>query len=211
MHLRPWLPITCWQANESVAAVAVEREYCGEPGVFFGFLRGPEKTPLSELSATLEEWKTKPVEEIPAFRRQIRYSRFPLPIRRFLWWYATAWSGRIKAKHFGTFGVSLTGASGATALNLVGPLTVALNTGAIQADGSVDVRMHFDHRVLDGMPVARAGGNRSVPANRNRRGTHSTGRRANRRTRRAANRRDPAPARCDRPVKVLLSVRTGIR
>jgi hypothetical protein len=151
---RPWPHL--WQADENLASIAVEREYRGEPGVFFGFLRSPEKTPLAGLTATLEEWKTKPIEEVPAFRRQIRFTRLPLPARRFLWWYATAWSGRIKAKNFGTFGISLTGASGATALNLIGPLSTALNTGVVRDDGTVDVRLHFDHRVMDGMPVARA-------------------------------------------------------
>jgi hypothetical protein len=150
----PWPHL--WQADESVAAVAVARDYRGEPGVFFGFLRSPERTPLGDLCAALEAWKTRPPEEVSAFRRQIRYSRFPWPIRRLLWWYATAWSGRKKARFFGTFGVSLTGASGAAGLNLVGPLAVTLNTGVLQADGTVDVRLHFDHRVLDGMPAARA-------------------------------------------------------
>jgi hypothetical protein len=150
----PWPHL--WQADESVAAVAVEREYGGEPGVFFGFLRSPDKTPLSALSATLELWKTAPVEEVHGFCRQVRYARYPGPIRRFLWWYATAWSGRKKARNFGTFGVSLTGASGATALNLIGPVAVTLNTGVVRTDGTADVRLHFDHRVLDGMPAARA-------------------------------------------------------
>jgi hypothetical protein len=151
---RPWPHL--WQADESRAAVAVEREYRGESGVFFGFLRAPDKTPLADLTAALDEWKTKPVEEVRPFRRQLAYARLPLPLRRPLWWYATAWSGRVKAKTFGTFGVSLTGASGATALNLIGPLAVALNTDVIRADGTLDVRLHFDHRVLDGMPAARA-------------------------------------------------------
>ena len=45
----PWPHL--WQADESVASVAVEREYRGEPGVFFGFLRGAERQPLTELAA----------------------------------------------------------------------------------------------------------------------------------------------------------------
>jgi hypothetical protein len=77
-------------------------------------------------------------------------------VRRFLWWYATAWSGRVTARNFGTFGVSLTGQAGATATNLIGPLTTSLNCGLIQPDGTVDLRLHFDHRVMDGMPAARA-------------------------------------------------------
>jgi hypothetical protein len=156
---RTYLPLPwphLWQADESVASVAVERDFRGEPGVFFGFLRAPDKSPLGELAAKLEEWKTQPIEEVRPFRRQIAFTRLPLPARRLLWRYATSWSGRIKARNFGTFGVSLTGASGATALNLIGPLTVALNTGVVQEDGAVDVRLHFDHRVLDGMVASRA-------------------------------------------------------
>jgi hypothetical protein len=156
---RTYLPVPwphLWEADESVASVAVERDYHGEPGVFFGFFRGAENQPLTELAAVLDEWKNRPVEEVPCFRRQIRFTRLPLPLRRLLWWYATAWSGKIKAKNFGTFGVSLTGAVGSSALTLIGPLTVALNTGVIQEDGTVDVRLHFDHRVMDGMVVGRA-------------------------------------------------------
>ena len=150
----PWPRL--WEADESVASVAVEREYRGESGVFIGFLRAPDMKTLAELAATLDEWKTQPVDEVKPFRRQIAFTRLPLPARRFLWWYANAWSGKIKARNFGTFGVSLTGASGATALNLIGPLTTALNTGVVRDDGTVDVRLHFDHRVMDGMPAARA-------------------------------------------------------
>lgn len=150
----PWPHL--WQADESIASVAIEREFRGEPGVFFGFFKAPEKTPLAELAAELDAWKTQPVEEVRHFRHLLRYTRLPLPLRRFLWWYATSWSGRVKSQMFGTFGISLTGASGATALNLIGPLAIALNTGVVQDDGNVDVRLHFDHRVIDGMPVARA-------------------------------------------------------
>ncbi|MCI0704736.1 MAG: hypothetical protein L0241_27075, partial [Planctomycetia bacterium] len=118
---RTYLPLPwphLWEADESIASVAVERDYYGEPGVFFGFLRRPDKRLLSDLSAKLEEWKTKPIEEIYRFRRQLLFTRLPLPLRRFLWWFATGWSGKVKARNFGTFGVSVTGASGATALNL---------------------------------------------------------------------------------------------
>lgn len=151
---KPWPHL--WEAHESVASVAVEREYRGELGVFFGFLRAPETRPLGDLMATLAEWKSKPVDEIRPFRRQVKYARLPLPLRRFVWWWATAWSGGMKARNFGTFGVSLTGASGATGLNLIGPLAVALNTGVFADDGSVDVRLNFDHRVFDGMTASRA-------------------------------------------------------
>jgi hypothetical protein len=108
------------------------------------------------LVAKLEEWKTLPVREVSPFRRMLRFAALPSLLRRCLWWYATSWSGKIKARNFGTFGISLTGASGGTATNLICPLTTSLNTGVIQPDGTVELRLHFDHRVLDGMPAARA-------------------------------------------------------
>ncbi len=156
---RAYLPLPwphLWEADVSSASVAVERDYQGEPAVFFGVVNAPETRPLSELMTKLEEWKTKPVAEVYRFKRSLRFSRLPLPARRALWWYATSWSGKVKARNFGTFGVSLTGAAGATATNLICPLTTSLNSGVIQPDGTVDVRLHFDHRVLDGMPAARA-------------------------------------------------------
>jgi hypothetical protein len=150
----PWPHL--WQADESVASVAVERQFEGEPTVFFGFLRAPDARPLSDLAAELEQWKTRPVEEVRPFARQIRYARMSLVARRFAWKYATAWAGHMKVRNFGTFAVSLTGAGGATALNLVHPLAVGINTGVLLPDGTLPVRLSFDHRVHDGMPVARA-------------------------------------------------------
>jgi hypothetical protein len=150
----PWPRL--WEADESVAAVAVEREYQGEQGVFFGMLKSPHRKALAELSDTVNDWKTKPLEEVAIFRRLVRYARPPLPLRRLLWWWAMSWSGKLKVRNFGTFGISLTGAAGATATNLIGPATVALNCGVIQANGLVDLRLHFDHRVMDGMSAARA-------------------------------------------------------
>jgi hypothetical protein len=150
----PWPHL--WQADESIASVAVERQFEGEPTVFFGFLRAPDTRPLSDLAAELEEWKTRPVEEVRPFARQVRYARMPLVARRFAWKYATAWAGRMKVRNFGTFAVSLTGSAGATALNLVNPLAIGINTGVLRPDGTLPVRVSFDHRVHDGMPVARA-------------------------------------------------------
>jgi hypothetical protein len=156
---RAYLPLPrphFWEADESVAAVAFERDFGGEPAVFFGMLKAPDRQPLAETAARLREWKTKPLAELRHCRRLLRTSRLPQFARRFLWWCATSWSGRLKARNFGTFGVSLTGAAGATAVTLRSPLSANVNTGVIRPDGSLDVRLHFDHRVLDGVPAARA-------------------------------------------------------
>lgn len=44
---------------------------------------------------------------------------------------------------------------GAESLHPMSPLTTTLNHGVIDAAGEVDVRLVYDHRVLDGATVAR--------------------------------------------------------
>jgi hypothetical protein len=73
-----------------------------------------------------------------------------------MWWYAANLSEEWRMRVFGTFGVSVTAGDGATALNLISPLSTSLNYGVINADHTLPVRVHFDHRVVDGAPVARA-------------------------------------------------------
>ena len=64
--------------------------------------------------------------------------------------------GRQRANYFGTFWVSAYSALGAESLHPLSPLTSTLNYGVFAADGSVDVRLVYDHRVTDGATVARA-------------------------------------------------------
>ncbi len=145
-----------FQADESIATVAVEREYQGEPAVFFGHIRHPDQQSLKHLAVHLNRWRTHPIEHIRSFSRLVRYSRYPLPMRRLAWWYAANVSRRWRMRVFGTFGVSVTATDGATALNLISPLTTSVNYGLFNASHLLPVRVHFDHRVMDGAPVARA-------------------------------------------------------
>ena len=73
-----------------------------------------------------------------------------------LWRVGLYTSGRRRAKHLGTFGVSVYSALGAESLHPLSPLTSTLNYGPIQPDGRVAVRIIYDHRVMDGSTVARA-------------------------------------------------------
>lgn len=150
----PWPHL--FQADESVATVAVEREYQGEPAVFFGNLRHPDRQPIRHLMQHLHRWRTHPIENIRSFDRLIRYGRLPWPVRPLALWYAANVSKWWRMRVFGTFAVSVTAGDGATALNLITPLTTSVNYGLLTPDHSLPVRVHFDHRVMDGAPVARA-------------------------------------------------------
>jgi hypothetical protein len=140
----------------SVASIALEREYEGENGVFFGQIRSPEEHTLAELDAQLHRFKNEPVWDISLFRRAIRTARAPLLVRRFAWWFGLNSSGHKRAKRMGTFGVTVYSSFGAEGLHPLSPLTTTLNYGVIQPDGTVAVRIIYDHRVMDGATVARA-------------------------------------------------------
>jgi hypothetical protein len=140
----------------NVASIAVERRFGNEDAVFFGHVNSPETRILLDLDAQLRSFKEQPIESIGSFRRTLRISSWPRPIRRLAWWIGlNAW-GRKRAHYMGTFGVSVYAGLGATSLHPLSPLTSTLNYGVIDSDGSVDVRVIYDHRVLDGATVARA-------------------------------------------------------
>jgi hypothetical protein len=140
----------------NVASVAVERRFGDEDGVFFGHISNPEQRGLPELDRKLREFKEQPVEQVGAFRQALRVSGLPRPLRRLAWWVGLNVSGRKRAHFMGTFGVSVYGSLGASSLHPLSPLTTTLNYGAIEPGGAVDVRLVYDHRVLDGATVARA-------------------------------------------------------
>lgn len=150
----PWPHL--YESPQSIAALAVEREYQGENAVFFSLLKSPDLQDLRQMHYTLQQWKHQPIATQRYFRRCLKYARWPWPVRRGLWWLARSWSGRLNLKYFGTFGLSVTASSGAAAINLIAPVTTTLNYSPFASDGSLVVRMHFDHRVYDGMTAARA-------------------------------------------------------
>lgn len=140
----------------SIASVALERHYGEEEAVFFAPIRTPDTRPLAELDAELRRYKEQPIESLPSFRRALLISRFPRLLRRFVWWFGLNVWGRKRAAYMGTFGVSVYAGLGAASLHPLSPLTTALNYGVIEPNGDIDVRIIYDHRVMDGATIARA-------------------------------------------------------
>jgi hypothetical protein len=145
-----------YEHAENVATVAVERPYRGEQAVFFCSLRRPEAMTLAEIDARLRRYKENPVENIGSLRRALRISRWPRPLRRLVWWFGLNGSGPLRARYAGTFGVTVYAGLGAASLHPLSVLTSTLSYGVIGDDGEVDVRLVYDHRVIDGGTVARS-------------------------------------------------------
>ena len=150
----PWPHL--YEYAETIASVAVERDFQGSNEIFIGQVKDPARMSLAEVHRAIRYLKEAQIEECNDFRRILRLSRVPWPFRRGLWWLGLN-IGRIRRKHFGTFGLSVYSSLGAESLHPISPLTTTLNYGVIAPDGTVDVRIVYDHRVLNGSTVARSG------------------------------------------------------
>ena len=150
----PWPHL--YQHPTNVATIAIERRFNDEDAVFFVHLPHPEKRTLLQIDSKLRRYKELPLEEVSAIRRALRTTQLPLPLRRFLWWFALNVSGAKRAHFFGTSGITVYAGLGASSLHPLSLLTSTLNYGVIDPDGGVDVRLTYDHRVLDGATIARA-------------------------------------------------------
>jgi hypothetical protein len=139
----------------STLSMVVEREYQGEMVVLTTLVRDPAKLSLAHLTEMIRQAQTKPIEEIRSFKRMLDLARWPTPLRRFIWWMGLN-IGRQRGNYFGSYGVTVYSGLGAESLHPLSPLTGTLNYGVIGDDGTVAVRIMYDHRVFDGSMVARA-------------------------------------------------------
>ena len=149
----PWLRL--YEHPQNLCSLAVERMSEGEEGVFVGLFRAPEAQSLGQIQKSVNSYKSDPIDSIGYFRQAMRVSRVPTAVRRFLWWAMLSISGVKRAKRFGTFGLTTYGSLGAESLHPISPLTTTLTFGPIDANGTVCVKIIYDHRVLDGAYIAR--------------------------------------------------------
>jgi hypothetical protein len=139
----------------TVASLAVERVYDDEPCVFFGRISDPSSLPLREIHSRIRQFAEDPVESVRPFRKLLSFAGWPRWLRRTLLWLGLNLS-RTRPGQFGTFGLSVYSSLGAESLHPLSPLTTTLNYGPIDRDGTVWVRLVYDHRVFDGATAARA-------------------------------------------------------
>jgi hypothetical protein len=149
----PWPHL--YDLPRSVAKLAIHRPDVEDGVLLFLDLVAADEIPLTQLEAMIRHARTAPIAEIPSFRRMLRTARLWLPLRRAMW--ALAWNvGRYRANHFGTFGITTVAAKGAESAFARAPVPSLLSYGVIRDDHTVDMMLHFDHRVYDGLELAQA-------------------------------------------------------
>ena len=149
----PWHQL--YEYPTSRAVILIERDYNNEPVLLPVSIKDPAQEPLHYIAGQIEQARSAPLEHLKNFRRWLSFTRLPTLIRRIVWWVGLNW-GRQRGNYFGTFSVSVYSSLGAESLHPLGPVTTVLNYGVISKSGEVDVRIIYDHRVMDGATVARA-------------------------------------------------------
>ncbi|MCI0640005.1 MAG: 2-oxo acid dehydrogenase subunit E2 [Gemmataceae bacterium] len=148
----PWPRL--YEHDHSTATIAVNRQVEGADRLFWARIRKPAAKPLVELQVALDRFRTAPVEEV--FRSQLRFARVPGLFRRLLWRLAYSFSGRVRAKKFGTFGLSTVASQGIYNRFYPSILSANLALGPLDERGGGMVGLLFDHRVVDGVAIVEA-------------------------------------------------------
>ncbi len=146
----PWP--TIYQHGTSVGMLAIQREFRGEPWLFWGRFHSPEDTPLLELQRQLDRYQQAPVEQV--FQRFILLSAIPNPLRRLIWWCHLKLSGTTRSKRVGTFFLSTLASRGVEIDCPPSFQTGVLSYGPLDTQGHSRVTLAYDHRLMDGRLVA---------------------------------------------------------
>jgi pyruvate/2-oxoglutarate dehydrogenase complex dihydrolipoamide acyltransferase (E2) component len=144
-----------YEHPHNIAALNVTRRIGNEDHVLFCLIRSPENRSLAEIDEMVRVHQEEPVETLRAYKRTCAVSRIPWPFRHLFWWSALNMFGARRCHNFGTFSVSSIAAQGAGLVTLIPVLTSALHYGQLDPRGAINVRITWDHRVMDGALVAR--------------------------------------------------------
>ncbi len=143
-----------FEVPHSIAMVAVARRESGEEFILPEAVPKPENRSLLDIDAQIRRAKDAPIEQIPSFRKILAVTRLPWPLRRLSWLIGRN-VGRMCANNFGTFGVTSVAAYGPGELHAMGPSSFLLSYGVVGPDRRINVILRWDHRITDGVAIAR--------------------------------------------------------
>jgi hypothetical protein len=140
----------------NIATINVDRQLPSERIVIYAHIPNPQDLSLREVDAIIRFHQEAPLQSIASYCQAAWLSHVPWPFRRALYWAALNAFGSVRCDNFGTFGISTVGCQGAGILHLMPIVTSSLHYGMIDSTGTLEVRLSFDHRVLDGATGAQA-------------------------------------------------------
>jgi len=148
----PWPQF--YQLPRSIAMVAIARIEDGEDCVMPQRIAAPDALPLAEIDAQIRHAKAAPLAEVPSFRKIMKVTRLPLPLRRLVWLIGLRF-GRQRANYFGSFLVTSVAAFGGGELHALSPGPFILSYGVAAPGHTIDVVIRWDHRITDAALIAK--------------------------------------------------------
>jgi hypothetical protein len=148
----PWPHL--YEYPTSVAGVCVERDVDGEPCVMLRLIKDPAALRIGEIADIIRSAAETPIDELSDFKRIVALARLPGVLRRPIMWFAFN-IARMRAHYFGTYTVTAASFMGVDALHLPTWTTSLLTFGVIGPTGQVPLRITMDHRVFDGVAIAK--------------------------------------------------------
>ena len=144
-----------YELPRSVGMVTIARIEDGQNCVLLQKVSMPEERPLAEVDNNVRRAKNAAIADVPAFRKILRTTGLPWPLRR-LFWFVGLNFGRQRANYFGSFGVTSVAAYGGGELHALSPGPFILSYGTVGPDQTIDVLIRWDHRVTDAALIAKA-------------------------------------------------------
>ncbi len=141
-----------FQHETPVATVAVHRRYQDDDWLLWGKIRDPHSQSFLQLQAALDRFTTGPVEEV--FRQELQLAMLPTPLRRLVWWWNLNLCGEKRVKRTGSFLLTTLAGRGAENPHPPSFLTSSISYSPLRADGTCQVSIIYDHRLMDGAFVA---------------------------------------------------------
>lgn len=143
-----------YEFEESTVSIAYELSVEGTASVLPVRIRHPEKLALNAMRCKIDEMRDDDLWQRGFYRTATIVAVLPFFLRRPIWWFALN-VPRFRRRYFGTFNITSVGTLGADLLTPMAPVTSLLTYGPLGNDGTLKVRLVFDHRVYDGATAAR--------------------------------------------------------
>lgn len=162
--ISPWRGPRCATSSLSVASIAISRPRPADTAagiraidpesLWWARIRAPDAMTLPLLQEEITRHATAPEEEV--FARQLQVRRLPGWLRRLVLRANLASAGAKRPLRLGTFSISMLAGEGCSNRHHPSFLTTSLTASPLDESGRSVVTLLADHRILDGVPVARA-------------------------------------------------------
>ena len=144
-----------YEVPRSVVMAVVIRDSFDNDVPVMSKLGVADEQSLIELDEKLKQSKNGPLSAVPFIERQLRINRYPFLLRRLIWAIALN-IGRQRANHFGTASITSIANLGVETVVAQAPGPVLISYGKLAPDSSMEVLLHWDHHIFDGIVAARA-------------------------------------------------------